>query len=601
MGPFLGIRIGGRRGGGAAAPDGNPSDLVATVISDVRIDLSWTNGATNQDGTEVFISTDGSTYTSKGTTEDNGTTFSATSLSADVLYYFKVAHYRGAIYSEYSNVVSIIAPLTTETDFWYKPYSSDAVVKDINGVESIYWDMMKGSVLRGAEISSGNIVRHVVYEITACQANFFYTGCAIGDVFPCDVVKTCDANNKVKRVTGNHLTQPTVAKRPTNRVFNGTSSFMQTPTFTFAQPEEIFMLFRLRNWVVNRGIMDGFTANSGLLYTQTSEPTFKAYGGSAFSAAITEARTAKWVILRVLFNGANSEVQIDNNATVTGSFGTTAMAGLTIGALPDGSGWSNIEVKEIIGRKSVSSESEKTNLYNYLLSKKPVDNSIENSLSKSALILSFDDYPNGANGFHTNAFPMMEAKGVKGNAFVWTDQITSLSAWEEMLELQQAGWEICNHTKTHSDLTTLTAGQIVTEITDSQNAFIANGLTKPLNFGYPIGNYALAGDKLAVIQGEFNSARRYNDNSLIYSNTDIWNIPSYELANSGYSLTKFQLLIEKAFNSKTAIGITTHYVYPEGTIGGAGIDVDRLEDIIDYALSLGMDVITLQELHELMT
>lgn len=53
----------------------------------------------------------------------------------------------------------------------------------------------------GAELNSGDIIVGNWYQITATQANFFYTGCAIGDTFRCATAKTLSADNKVKLIT----------------------------------------------------------------------------------------------------------------------------------------------------------------------------------------------------------------------------------------------------------------------------------------------------------------------------------------------------------------------------------------------------------------
>ena len=53
----------------------------------------------------------------------------------------------------------------------------------------------------GEELNSGDIVVGNWYQITATQANFFYTGCAVGYTFKCATAKTLSADNKVKLIT----------------------------------------------------------------------------------------------------------------------------------------------------------------------------------------------------------------------------------------------------------------------------------------------------------------------------------------------------------------------------------------------------------------
>jgi hypothetical protein len=53
----------------------------------------------------------------------------------------------------------------------------------------------------GDELNSGDIIVGNWYQITATQANFFYTGCAVGNTFRCTTAKTLSADNKVKLMT----------------------------------------------------------------------------------------------------------------------------------------------------------------------------------------------------------------------------------------------------------------------------------------------------------------------------------------------------------------------------------------------------------------
>lgn len=52
----------------------------------------------------------------------------------------------------------------------------------------------------GSELATGNLVVGNYYSITATQANYFYTGCAIGHEFRATATTALDANNKVKLV-----------------------------------------------------------------------------------------------------------------------------------------------------------------------------------------------------------------------------------------------------------------------------------------------------------------------------------------------------------------------------------------------------------------
>ena len=55
--------------------------------------------------------------------------------------------------------------------------------------------------LVGAEKSTGTLTIGTLYQITATATNYFYDGCAVGDVWTATLATACTATNKVKPVT----------------------------------------------------------------------------------------------------------------------------------------------------------------------------------------------------------------------------------------------------------------------------------------------------------------------------------------------------------------------------------------------------------------
>lgn len=72
-----------------------PSNLIATVISDTQIDLSWTNnGTVDYDGVSIERSTDGVSYAEIDTVAAGQTTFSDTTCNEATLYYYRIRYYK---------------------------------------------------------------------------------------------------------------------------------------------------------------------------------------------------------------------------------------------------------------------------------------------------------------------------------------------------------------------------------------------------------------------------------------------------------------------------------------------------------------------------
>jgi len=261
---------------------------------------------------------------------------------------------------------------------WYDRSNPQGVEKDINGVESIYWDLMVGKEQRSAEQASGNIIVHAVYEITATQTDFFYTGCAVGDIFPCGVVKTCNANNKVKRVLGNHLTQPVVAQRPINGVFDGVNDFMRTAPFTLIQPETLYPIFQLISSTANACLVDGGAIYTGLLQENISQylvnpnegwARINSYAGVYLTDenVNTHLTNGSLALVKYTCNGSSSKIKVGGNKAITGNIGASNMNGITLGANGNGvaGACANILFKELIVRKIADSEENDTSISTY--------------------------------------------------------------------------------------------------------------------------------------------------------------------------------------------------------------------------------------------
>ncbi|HUT65436.1 MAG TPA: fibronectin type III domain-containing protein [Spirochaetota bacterium] len=74
----------------SVAPEA-PTNLQAQAISDTRIELSWDDNSSDEDGFRVYRSTDDSTYDLIDTTNPNITEYTDTGLTMSTLYYYKVS------------------------------------------------------------------------------------------------------------------------------------------------------------------------------------------------------------------------------------------------------------------------------------------------------------------------------------------------------------------------------------------------------------------------------------------------------------------------------------------------------------------------------
>ncbi len=89
------------------SPPSVPSSLTATAVSALRIDLSWTDNATNESGFGIERSTNGgSPWSILATVGPNATTWSSTGLSPNTPYWYRVRAFNSGGNSAYSNIAT---------------------------------------------------------------------------------------------------------------------------------------------------------------------------------------------------------------------------------------------------------------------------------------------------------------------------------------------------------------------------------------------------------------------------------------------------------------------------------------------------------------
>lgn len=302
-----------------------PSALLLTVDSSTQITLNWTNNGSlsSSDSILIYESTDGVTYTLINTALYSVSSYIRTGLTASTLYYYKIRYTRGGTYSAYCTP----ATATTSTSTSYP-----IVIEDGN---TVAW--------------------YLADDLTTI---------------------TKDGSNFVSRwndklASGHDLIQVAGTNQPlwqSNGVlFDGVDNFMQTSNFTLNQPTFIYIVFKNITYMPWRYFFDG-TQGSGLLAGITTSPNVQAYANT-FSTANSNLTIDNFHVVRLLFNGANSKLIVNDTTPTTGNFGTGNMGGLYLGRGKSAGTYTNIQVKEIILRNVADDSTNETAIYNYLKTK----------------------------------------------------------------------------------------------------------------------------------------------------------------------------------------------------------------------------------------
>ena len=167
--------------------------------------------------------------------------------------------------------------------------------------------------------------------------------------------------------SGHDLIQANGADMPlltaTGVLFDGVSEVMRVG-FLYSQPEQIYMAFRQVTFTATNRFFDGFLANTGRLDQSAVSPNIYAIA-TAQSADNPNLAINTFGILRLLFSGASSSLQINETIATLWDCGGGFMNGCSIGSYGGGGSFGNIEVKEIFLRIEDTAPNQ-TDIYNYI-------------------------------------------------------------------------------------------------------------------------------------------------------------------------------------------------------------------------------------------
>lgn len=292
------------------------SDTAQTVTATIA-------GGVGPDGVNFEYSTDSGATWSAGITDADGV-LSATGLPEGTIIQWRARLYKGTNFGAYTSVVVSATEAT-------------AIRHQTGGVnDTVCW------------IASDDLA-----TITKNGSNV-----------------TSRINDKLG--SGHDFTAGTCVWSATNGfTFNGSTHFIQTGTFPYAQPEFIYMVARI-NSVGLHYFLDGYDASHRMVFglaTTISTINNYMYGGSAANTSVVH-KAGIWQILRIQFNKTSSYFKQMLLSSAALSVGTQASNGITIGSQNGGAvNFTNGNVLEAIFRKTADDADTEQKIYNYLYGK----------------------------------------------------------------------------------------------------------------------------------------------------------------------------------------------------------------------------------------
>ena len=157
-------------------------------------------------------------------------------------------------------------------------------------------------------------------------------------------------------------------------------------------------------------------------------------------------------------------------------------------------------------------------------------------------------------------------------------------------EMQAAGNEIAVHTRTHSDLTTVSPAQLTSETQGARSDIVGAGFSPANTFAYPYGAYN--DTVITAVRNAGHVGARSTDPGYNLKTTDRYKLKTQQV-DINTTVDQAKQWIDTAKSSKTWLTLMFHQVDDAG--GPIGTTPPRLQEIVDYLASQNVRVVTVTE------
>ena len=230
------------------------------------------------------------------------------------------------------------------------------------------------------------------------------------------------------------------------------------------------------------------------------------------------------------------------------------------------------------------------------ISVKEVVNASDAAFASGFLVITTDG---GRENLYDNR-SIFTSRNINPTYYITTGVIgtAGFMSWAQLQALYAAGFDIQCHTDTHTAFAGLTNQQIADEFVAVNTKFAANGLPIPEHTCYPDGSY-LSSQRSTIAQ--YRKTGRKIDVGYIFESWDNYELPciSSNMDNiDAATIASVKLRLDNLKAAKIGGILFTHGITETGGDGNGpnpSISIAALEEILDYAISIGLPIITLKQ------
>jgi len=208
----------------------------------------------------------------------------------------------------------------------------------------------------------------------------------------------------------------------------------------------------------------------------------------------------------------------------------------------------------------------------------------------------FDD---GDATVYTGAFPILAAAGFPGVAYINSDRIGNAGRLTEaqLLELDAAGWDLANHTATHTDLPTLTEAEQETALATCTAYLEGLGLTRGArHVAFPHGLYN-ADTLTAMAATGMLTGRGPGETFIVPSSWTPYEWPGTRELSATTTPAQARQWFETV-RAGEILPILSHVIDEDGNPGGW--TTADFTDLVAYVKAKGCRVVTISQLYDYM-